>query len=216
MQTPCQHVGEAASGPSAVCPWYGPLAGDAEAVNRIMRSDRRLPFLHVLKIQFLNCPLYITMYEGSIPAMETANPLKRTQLNQNLQKLTEDEAREFIERIRWPHGPVCPHCGSISVYRMAGQTIRPGLLACRDCRGHFTVMVGTIMEDSRLSLAMWIRAFHLMTSNKKGMSALRLKSNLGLGSYQTAWHLAHRIREAMRCEPLAELLNGSVRRDENF
>ncbi|MCH8151466.1 MAG: IS1595 family transposase [Planctomycetes bacterium] len=139
-----------------------------------------------------------------------------TQKNQNLQNLTETEAREHIERLRWPNGPVCPHCGSISVYRMQGKSVRRGLLACRDCKGHFTATVGTVMEDSHLPLTTWIRAFHLITSSKKGISALQLQRNLGLGSYRTAWHLAHRIREAMRCEPMAGLLNGSVQCDETF
>ncbi|MBX3360208.1 MAG: IS1595 family transposase [Phycisphaeraceae bacterium] len=146
--------------------------------------------------------------------MDTGNDQRRTQRNQILQNLTEDEARAHIERLRWPKGPACPHCGSISVYRMEGKTVRPGLLACRDCKGHFTVTVGTVMEDSHLPLATWIRAFHLVTSSKKGVSGLQLQRNLGLGSYRTAWHLAHRIREAMRCEPVAELLRGSVQCDE--
>src|SRR4051794_31761637 len=120
----------------------------------------------------------------------------RTQKNQQVMNFTEDEARAHIEAIRWPNGPACVHCGSTNVYRMEGKTTRRGLLACRDCRGHFTVTVGTVMEDSRLPLATWLRAFHLVTSSKKGMSALQLQRNLGLGSYRTAWFLAHRIREA--------------------
>src|SRR4051812_16409197 len=128
---------------------------------------------------------------------------QKTQKGQQLPNLTEAEARQHIEAIRWPNGPVCPHCGSINVYRMGGKTIRDGLLACRDCKGHFTVTVGTVMEDSHLPLSTWVRAFHLMASSKKGISALQLQRNLGLGSYRTAWHLAHRVREAMRCEPAA-------------
>jgi transposase-like protein len=99
---------------------------------------------------------------------------------------------------------------------MEGKTTRPGLLACRDCRGHFTVTVGTVMEDSHLPLAKWAMAFHLMVSSKKGISALQLQRNLGLGSYRTAWFLAHRIREAMRCEPVAGLLKGEVQVDETY
>lgn len=99
---------------------------------------------------------------------------------------------------------------------MVGETVRPGLLACRDCRGHFTVTVGTVMEDSHLPLATWVRAFHLMATSKKGISALQLQRNLGLGSYRTAWHLAHRIREAMRCEPVAGMLKGAVQCDETY
>jgi len=148
--------------------------------------------------------------------MENNNAQQKTQKNQHLQNLSEDEARQHIESLRWPNGPVCPHCASISVYRMEGTAYRPGLLACRDCKGRFTVTVGTVMEDSHLPLTIWIHAFHLMTSSKKGISALQLQRNLGLGSYRTAWHLAHRIREAMRCEPVAGLLQGTVQCDETY
>ncbi len=148
--------------------------------------------------------------------MDTGNAQQRTQKGQNLQNLTEDEARAHFERLRWPNGPVCSHCGSINVYRRDGATGRPGLLECRDCDRSFTVTVGTVMEDSHLPLATWVRTFHLITCSKKGISALQLQRNLGLGSYRTAWHLAHRIREAMRCEPVANLLRGSVQCDETF
>lgn len=152
---------------------------------------------------------------GSItPIM--ANDQQKTQKGQQVPNLTENEARAHIEKIRWPNGPFCPHCASVNVYRMEGKTIRAGLLACRDCRGHFTVTVGTVMEDSHLPLETWVRAFHFMATSKKGMSALQLQRNLGLGSYRTAWHLAHRIREAMRCEPVAGKLKGEVQVDETY
>lgn len=138
--------------------------------------------------------------------METTGAQRKTQKNQQVMNLTEDQARAHIEAIRWPNGPGCVHCGSTNVYRLEGKSTRPGLLACRDCRGNFSVTVGTIMEDSHLPLATWVRAFHLMATSKKGISALQLQRNLGLGSYRTAWHLAHRIREAMKCEPVAGLL----------
>src|SRR5207247_1187519 len=112
--------------------------------------------------------------------------------------------------------PACRHCGSVNVYRMHGASIRPGLLRCRDCKRQFTVTVGTIFEDSHLPLTIWVKAFHMMTSSKKGISALQLQRNLGLGSYKTAWHLAHRIRLVMRCEPLAGLLKNEVQVDETY
>jgi transposase-like protein len=139
-----------------------------------------------------------------------------TQKNRQMMNFTEDQARAHIESIRWPKGPTCAHCGSDDVYRMEGKTPRSGLLACRNCRGHFTVMVGTVMEDSKLTLATWLLAFHLLASSKKGMSALQLQRNLGLGSYRTAWSLAHRVREAMRCDPVASLLKGDVQVDEMY
>jgi len=145
-----------------------------------------------------------------------AHDQQKTQKNQALPNMDEHEARAYIEKMRWQGSPWCPHCASVNVYRMEGKTIRPGLLACRDCRGHFTVTVGTVMEDSHLPLSTWVRAFHMVATSKKGISALQLQRNLGLGSYRTAWHLAHRIREAMRCHPVAEKLKGEVQVDETY
>lgn len=139
---------------------------------------------------------------------------RRTMKGQNVPNFTEDEARAYFEKLRWPDGPACVHCGSVSVYRLQGQSTRPGLLECRDCQKQFSVMVGTVMEDTHLPLSTWAKAYHLMCSSKKGISALQLQRNLGLGSYRTAWHLAHRIREAMRCEPEAGSMSGIVESDE--
>ncbi len=131
-------------------------------------------------------------------------------------QLTEDQAREYLEQIRWPSGPGCPRCGDTSVYLMQGKSTRPGLYKCRGCRKPFSVTVGTIFERSHIPLRKWILAFHLVCSSKKGVSALQLKRNLGLGSYKTAWFMAHRIRHAMRSEPLASMLQGIVEIDETY
>lgn len=111
----------------------------------------------------------------------------------------EDAARAHFEAIRWPDGkPVCPHCGVIGqVTLLKGDTHRPGMYQCNACRQPFTVTVGTVMESSHIPLRKWALGFHLMASSKKGISALQLQRNLGLGSYRTAWFMAHRIREAM-------------------
>src|SRR5882672_2935940 len=140
----------------------------------------------------------------------------KSQKGQQVMDFTDEQAREYFERLRWPNGPICPHCGSQNAYRLQGNSTRPGLLECRDCRKQFSVTVGCVMEDSHLPLRTWARAFHLMCSSKKGISALQLQRNLGIGSYRTAWFLAHRIREAMRCEPVAELLRGQVQADECY
>lgn len=145
-----------------------------------------------------------------------AHDQQKSQKGQQIPNLTESEARRHLEMVRWPNGPVCPHCESTNVYRMEGKTTRPGLLACRDCRGHFTVTVGTVMEDSHLDLSIWVRAFHFMATAKKGVSALQLQRNLGIGSYRSAWFLAHRIREAMRIEPMNSKLHGTVEVDETY
>ncbi|MGA3068290.1 MAG: IS1595 family transposase [Tepidisphaeraceae bacterium] len=140
-----------------------------------------------------------------------------TQKGQNVLNLTEDQARQHIEKLLWPDGqPVCHSCGSVDCYRMEGVSCRPGLCRCRTCKKQFTVTVGTIFEDSHLPLAVWVRAIHFMSTSKKGMSALQLQRNLGLGSYKTAWHLAHRIRLAMKCQPMPKLLTGEVQIDEAY
>ncbi len=133
-------------------------------------------------------------------------------------RLTEEEAREKLEKIRWPKGPVCPHCNSKNVTRIEGKSkkTRDGVIQCNECRGQFTVTVGTIMHRSHITLRQWVQAFHSMCAHKKGVSALQLKRDLGLHSYQAAWHLAHRIRLAMREEPLASLLAGTVEVDETY
>lgn len=113
----------------------------------------------------------------------------------------EDKAREYFEGIRWPNGPYCPHCGNSDperIVKLTSEAQRAGLYQCRECRKQFTVTVGHVMERSHVPLAKWALAFHLMASSKKGMSAHQLMRMLGLGSYRTAWFMAHRIREAMR------------------
>jgi transposase-like protein len=112
----------------------------------------------------------------------------------------EDSAREHLESIRWPNGPYCPHCGNADedkITKLNGQSHRKGLHVCNECREHFTVTVGSVMERSHIPLHKWVLGFHLMASSKKGVSAHQLMRTLGLGSYRTAWFLAHRIREAM-------------------
>ncbi len=143
----------------------------------------------------------------------------KTEAPENLAEIsefTEEQAREYLESVLWPDGPVCPHCQSKNGVRLNGKATRPGLCKCRDCRKQFTVTMGTIFEDSHIPLRKWLLAFHLMCSSKKGISAKQLQRNLGLKSYQSAWHLSHRIRLAMNRNGVAALLNGAVEVDETY
>lgn len=109
-------------------------------------------------------------------------------------------AREHLKAQRWPHGPICPHCGNADparITKMEGKAHRPGLYNCMECRQQFTVTVGTVFERSKIPLNKWLLATFLMTSSKKGMSAHQLHRMLGV-TYKTAWFMAHRIREAMK------------------
>jgi transposase-like protein len=130
----------------------------------------------------------------------------------------EDSARSFLESLRWPDGPVCPHCGAEGAYRLTpkpGSKTRKGLLKCRKCRKQFTVTVGTIFEDSHIPLRKWLLAVHLLCASKKGMSAHQLHRMLGV-TYKSAWFLAHRIRYAMTQPPLVDKLAGIVEADETY
>lgn len=108
----------------------------------------------------------------------------------------DEAAREFLEGVLWPEGPVCPHCGMIN---HAYATKRAGVYRCaeKECRKDFTVTMRTVMERSKIALHKWMLGFHLMCSSKKGVSAHQLHRTLDI-SYEAAWFMAHRIREAMR------------------
>jgi transposase-like protein len=133
---------------------------------------------------------------------------------------TEEKARAYLERLRWPDGPVCPHCGAAGPYRLTARPesrspVRPGVLKCKACRKQFTVKVGTIFEDSHIPLSKWVIAIHLLCASKKGMSAHQLHRMLGV-TYKTAWFMAHRLRWAMQQPPLGPKLAGIVEADETY
>ena len=129
-----------------------------------------------------------------------------------------DNAREYLERLRWPHGTVCPHCGVIgTAYALNGATTRPGLWKCKDCRKQFSVTVGTVFERSKVPLNKWLLAVHLICASKKAVSSHQIHRMLGL-TYKTAWFVTHRIREAMKPgnTGLMGTGGGIVEADETF
>lgn len=132
-----------------------------------------------------------------------------------------DVAREYLEAMRWPEGPICPHCGVIGeAYRLKAKEgskrpVRKGVWKCKGCRKQFTVTVGTIFADSHIKPHKWLLAIHLLCASKKGMSAHQLHRMLGI-TYKSAWFMAHRIRYAMAQEPLSTKLSGTVEIDETY
>ena len=131
----------------------------------------------------------------------------------------DDKAREYLEARLWPSGPNCPFCGVTGdrITKLAGASTRPGVHKCKDCRKPFTVTVGTVMERSKIPLSKWVLAAQLMASSKKGMSAKQLQRMLAI-SYEGAWFLFHRLREAadaLRSGPLGGS-NKVVEADETF
>src|SRR5258707_8870391 len=118
----------------------------------------------------------------------------------------DNDARAYLESVLWPDGPVCPHCGVIG---HAYATKRAGVFRCAEkaCRKDFSVTMKTVMERSHIALHKWLQAFHLMTSSKKGVSAHQLHRTLQI-TYEAAWFMAHRIREAMRLGGLSPMGGG--------
>ena len=156
--------------------------------------------------------------------MPRKNPPTGTDADLNLATLLplfadEDKAREFLESKRWPNGPVCPHCGgegyALTPKPTSRRPGRRGLKKCKACRQQFSVRIGTIFEESKIAICKWLMAIHLMTSSKKGISSHQMAREIGV-TQKTAWFLCHRIREAMREEPMATMLAGSVEIDETY
>lgn len=124
---------------------------------------------------------------------------------------TEESAREYFENIRWKDGVRCPYCGGVHVSACTGKAPMP--YRCRDCRKHFSVRVGSIMESSKLPLQKWLLAMYILFNSKKGISSVQLAQMLGT-TQKTAWFLAHRIRETRGSE--TGFFSGTVEVDETY
>ena len=113
----------------------------------------------------------------------------------------DDAAREHLEWVYWPLGPVCPHCGGTERNsRLNGASHRPGLMFCGDCREQFTVTIGTVFERLHVPLDKWVYATELICASKKGISSKQLERMLTV-TYKTAWFMSHGTREAMNIAP---------------
>jgi transposase-like protein len=132
----------------------------------------------------------------------------------------EDAARDMLEKMRWPDGAICPHCGNMKAYKLTAKEgskspVRKGVYKCAACRKQFTVKVGTIFEDSHIALNHWLYAIYQMCASKKGISAHQLHRTLGI-TYKSAWFMCHRIRYAMTQSPLVGMLGNIVEVDETY
>jgi transposase-like protein len=126
----------------------------------------------------------------------------------------EDACRAYLVARRWPQGVRCPRCGNTKVYALK---TRPFHWQCQQCDANgyrFSVIAGTIFENTNKPLRDWFRVVHLMLASKKGMPALQIQRLMGFGSYETAHSMCHKIRAAL-IEP-EEKLGGIVEVDETF
>ncbi len=162
-----------------------------------------------------------------MPKAKPVDPLELTTSSIAKFFSTEEDAWLMVERLRWPTGTVCPHCGVIgnatyltpkSGYRTtrAGNTSYRRVWQCREreCGQQFSVLVNTVMEDTKIPVSKWLLAMHMLSAGKNGVSAHELHRTLGI-TYKSAWFMAHRIRYAM-AEPARVLLGGVVEADETY
>jgi transposase-like protein len=139
----------------------------------------------------------------------------------------ENAAYLFLEGLRWPDDPICPHCGNDKAYfltpkngvgRGSGKkrniSVRR-VWKCAKCRKQFSVLTGTVMHGSKISVRTWVFVLYEMAASKNGVSAREISRKYEITD-EAAWFMCHRIREAMKRDPLASLLRGTVVSDETW
>lgn len=127
----------------------------------------------------------------------------------------ENSAIDFIVATKYKDGYVCPKCGSVhkGIYH---QKYNHRFMYCNNCKSEFSALKGTIFENTHLDLRMWLYAMNLVLVSRKGISALQLKRELGMGSYQSAWRMLQQIRKAMEKEEYKETFEAVVEIDETY
>jgi transposase-like protein len=121
-----------------------------------------------------------------------------------------DKALTYLAAKRWPKGVICPHCDATEPMFLKTRRI----WKCRKCRKQFSVKVGTIFNESAISLDKWLTAIWLVSNCRNGVSSYEVARDLGV-TQKTAWFMLHRIREAMQ-DKTATKLAGEVEVDESF
>lgn len=124
----------------------------------------------------------------------------------------EEACIEYLAQMRWPEQRACPHCGSVKTYSFKNGK---KLFKCSDCHKQFSVKVGTIFTDSHIPLQTWFLAVYLLTTQKKGISSIRLAEYLEV-TQKTAWFMLHRIRYAMNYGTFDKPLDGVLEADETY
>jgi hypothetical protein len=127
----------------------------------------------------------------------------------------EDACRAYLQARRWPEGVRCPRCGNPAVYDLPSRSWHWQCTKCAPggSTGYrFSIIAGTVFENTNKPLREWFRVAHLMLTSKKGMSALQIMRYMGFGSYKTAWGMCHKIRVALMED--IEKLGGIVEVDE--
>ena len=124
---------------------------------------------------------------------------------------TEEACQQYLAACRWPDGFICPRCGHGRAYELVNQRRRQ----CAKCRHQVSLTSGTILHRTKTPLTCWFWAAYLMTTDKRGVSALLLQRQLGLSRYETAWMMLHKLRRAM-VNTTREPLHGEVEVDDTW
>jgi transposase-like protein len=130
----------------------------------------------------------------------------------------DESCKTYLLARRWPAGVKCPRCGNDHVY---ASKARPWHWQCKGCGKtnrapyRFSLLTGTIFEETKISLRTWFKVLHLMMTSKKGISALQVHRMIGTGSYRSAWYMCHRLRAGMSDPQFRELM-GIVEIDETY
>ena len=124
----------------------------------------------------------------------------------------EEVVRKYFEEKRWNSKPICPHCTSNNVNEITSHKMSHW---CRNCRKHFSVRVGTILETSKLSLHKWLLCIYLLGMNKKGISSVQISKVLGI-TQKSSWFLCHRIRQIWSNKSNESMLFAKVEVDETY
>jgi transposase-like protein len=145
-----------------------------------------------------------------------------------IRKHVNDEASAYflLEQLRWPSGPVCPHCDHDKAYYLKpangttrktnkGTSSARRVWKCAKCRKQFSVITGTVMHGTKVSIEIWLIVMVQMCSAKNGISAREIERMHGV-TPETAWHMLHRLREAMKRDPLVGMLSGTIVSDETW
>jgi len=138
---------------------------------------------------------------------------------QSVLRWSDEQCREYLEKMRWPDGPHCPNCNTNHPYIITRKSETKNkvknIYRCRECKKQYTATIGTIFEASHIPLSTWFAAIYLMCASKKGISAHQIHRQLDI-TYKSAWFMCHRIREAMRDKDTFSPLTGTVEADETY
>jgi len=124
----------------------------------------------------------------------------------------EEKCLLYLSNLRWPEGPVCPHCGE---HRTINWLKSRKVYWCGDCKKQFSVRIGTIFEETRIPMQKWFMAIWLLTSHKKGISSCQLAKDIGV-TQKTAWFMTHRLREVTQKMGNGGSLFGVVEIDDTY